>query len=342
MVGVDPSPEGTTRSAPVVPCGAGGLRGDVRHLIEMAPAWGVPGPSRGVVATGPVGLRWLGRSPGSSGMRCGAGLTASCPTGRGPSTRPCIVPAHRGCGSVPSCPGRFRPALHLGARQSRVRRHVELQLAGVLVADDSRDRRDTDQPTWRWVGSRLGIRGDRSATCGKQGRDTAVDRGSDPFERAIRPVMSAGIWLRQVRYRRLFKNEEHMRALVVYESLWGNTEKVARAIADQLSSVGTVDFFILGCCAVHDGRLRPPRRRRTHSCVLVVTPVDESRRGEIPFRTARTGQGRPGMVDSPSAAIREDSDPGLRHPCRPASPSWICSESRSASNCKRSSALPPP
>jgi len=32
-----------------------------------------------------------------------------------------------------------------------------------------------------------------------------------------------------------------MRALVVYESLWGNTEKVARAVADKLSSVGTVD-----------------------------------------------------------------------------------------------------
>jgi hypothetical protein len=36
--------------------------GDVRHLIEMAPAWGVPACPRGVVATGPVGMRWLGRS----------------------------------------------------------------------------------------------------------------------------------------------------------------------------------------------------------------------------------------------------------------------------------------
>jgi hypothetical protein len=33
-----------------------------------------------------------------------------------------------------------------------------------------------------------------------------------------------------------------MRALVVYESLWGNTEKVARAIADALASRGTVDI----------------------------------------------------------------------------------------------------
>jgi hypothetical protein len=32
-----------------------------------------------------------------------------------------------------------------------------------------------------------------------------------------------------------------MRTLVVYESLWGNTEKVARAIADRLGRVGTVD-----------------------------------------------------------------------------------------------------
>jgi hypothetical protein len=38
-----------------------GLDG-VRHTIEMGPAWG-PGPAdRGVVAVGPVGLRWLGRS----------------------------------------------------------------------------------------------------------------------------------------------------------------------------------------------------------------------------------------------------------------------------------------
>jgi hypothetical protein len=33
-----------------------------------------------------------------------------------------------------------------------------------------------------------------------------------------------------------------MRALVVYESLWGNTEKVARVVADELAAVGTVDL----------------------------------------------------------------------------------------------------
>lgn len=31
-----------------------------------------------------------------------------------------------------------------------------------------------------------------------------------------------------------------MRALVVYESLWGNTEKVARVIADKLAGIGEV------------------------------------------------------------------------------------------------------
>lgn len=33
-----------------------------RFVIEMAPVWGNDDPDRGVVAEGPVGLRWLGRS----------------------------------------------------------------------------------------------------------------------------------------------------------------------------------------------------------------------------------------------------------------------------------------
>jgi len=33
----------------------------VRHVIEMAPAWSTSDPGRGVVSTGPVGLRTLGR-----------------------------------------------------------------------------------------------------------------------------------------------------------------------------------------------------------------------------------------------------------------------------------------
>lgn len=33
-----------------------------RYAIEMGPAWGQRDPRRGVVATGPVGLAWLGRS----------------------------------------------------------------------------------------------------------------------------------------------------------------------------------------------------------------------------------------------------------------------------------------
>ena len=33
-----------------------------RWVVEMAPVWNTPEPERGVVAEGPVGLRWLGRS----------------------------------------------------------------------------------------------------------------------------------------------------------------------------------------------------------------------------------------------------------------------------------------
>ena len=34
--------------------------GDCRSVIEMTPAWGQPPGSRGVVADGPVGVRWFG------------------------------------------------------------------------------------------------------------------------------------------------------------------------------------------------------------------------------------------------------------------------------------------
>ena len=36
--------------------------GTDRWVVEMAPVWNTPEPERGVVAEGPVGLRWLGRS----------------------------------------------------------------------------------------------------------------------------------------------------------------------------------------------------------------------------------------------------------------------------------------
>lgn len=36
--------------------------GHARYVIEMTPAWGGPAGSRGVVAGGPVGARWLGAS----------------------------------------------------------------------------------------------------------------------------------------------------------------------------------------------------------------------------------------------------------------------------------------
>ncbi|ABL80479.1 MULTISPECIES: hypothetical protein [unclassified Nocardioides] len=36
--------------------------GSAAYVVEMAPAWSRVAEDRGVVATGPVGLRWLGRS----------------------------------------------------------------------------------------------------------------------------------------------------------------------------------------------------------------------------------------------------------------------------------------
>lgn len=36
--------------------------GQDRWIVEMAPVWNTPDPDRGVVAEGPVGLPWLGRS----------------------------------------------------------------------------------------------------------------------------------------------------------------------------------------------------------------------------------------------------------------------------------------
>jgi hypothetical protein len=36
--------------------------GHGRYVVEMAPVWGTDAPDRGVVAEGPVGLGWLGRS----------------------------------------------------------------------------------------------------------------------------------------------------------------------------------------------------------------------------------------------------------------------------------------
>jgi hypothetical protein len=38
------------------------VAGDDRFVVEMTPAWGAGHTSAGAVASGPVGLRWLGRS----------------------------------------------------------------------------------------------------------------------------------------------------------------------------------------------------------------------------------------------------------------------------------------
>jgi hypothetical protein len=61
---------------------------DARFTIEMTPAWGNGNRDRGVVSTGPVGLRHLGRSR-SFATRSDGGATGSSPTSPGPSADPC-------------------------------------------------------------------------------------------------------------------------------------------------------------------------------------------------------------------------------------------------------------
>lgn len=50
------------RARPLVHAALEVFDGRTRHVIEMTPAWGGPRGSRGVVAVGPVGARWLGAS----------------------------------------------------------------------------------------------------------------------------------------------------------------------------------------------------------------------------------------------------------------------------------------
>lgn len=55
-----------------------------------------------------------------------------------------------------------------------------------------------------------------------------------------------------------------MRAIVVYESLWGNTEQVARAIADGLASVAPVDVVSADAA---------PTQLETYDLVIVGGPT---------------------------------------------------------------------
>lgn len=110
-----------------------------RYVIEMAPHWSAPRVDRGVVATGPVGLRWLGRSAlFRYEVRCWR--SGSIPDRRWAVAGPTLFQTKRSqLAAAATCPRCSHPGL--GPHRSRHRGHVELELAGVLAVDGQRRAR---------------------------------------------------------------------------------------------------------------------------------------------------------------------------------------------------------
>src|SRR4051794_31464315 len=78
-------------------CALSITRPDGTYWVEMTPVPDVFGHERGVVATGPVGMRVLGRSR-LFRYEIGGGATASFPTSTPPSRAPCRSPTtHSPC-----------------------------------------------------------------------------------------------------------------------------------------------------------------------------------------------------------------------------------------------------
>ena len=145
-------PPAAVRPLPLRP--AGPLDGE-RFTIEMTPAWGNGAGDRGVVSTGPVGLRLLGRSrffryevrrwrdgtipdlaEAVGGPRCVTNDPAL--TQRLLDLVPCV------------------PTATWGRDESRYRRHVELQLADVVAARTQRPPRRQPDATIRRTCTGLG------------------------------------------------------------------------------------------------------------------------------------------------------------------------------------------
>jgi hypothetical protein len=105
--------------------------------IEQAPAWGAGPGDRGVVATGPVGLRWLGRSAlfRYEVRRWAGGVIPDAASAVGGPQRAADRRRTRraSAGSRPFCPSH-----DVGAGRAGNRRHVELELAGVVAARQQR------------------------------------------------------------------------------------------------------------------------------------------------------------------------------------------------------------
>ena len=124
------------------------------------------------------------------------------------------------------------------------------------------------------------------------------------------------------------------RVLVVYESMFGNTQRVAKAIGQGLAESARTDVIEVGTAPVDLQGCRPARRGRAHSRV-------QSQPSKHPRRRPQAGR-RPGGLQrcgTARVARRRGGGPtrtarsGLRHACPASARARIgrpCSESQDA------------
>ncbi len=156
--------------------------------LEMTPVPNGSDPAeRGVVAEGPVGMRWA-RRPADLPLRDPSLARRDDPGSAVRRRQPGAD--HRGCGACATGDRRVAagPDPHMGPRRAGHRRHVELQLGHRLGADPSRaDDRCRSAPTWR-PSSRLGRRPGRGPdrTSRRLRAPTGGAMTSAPSTRSIR------------------------------------------------------------------------------------------------------------------------------------------------------------
>lgn len=127
-----------------------------RYAIEMTPAWGQGSGPRGVVATGPVGLRSLGALRlFRYEVRCWR--SGEIPDLAYAPAPPVDLRVTSGCAGDLITRVAEVPRLVWGAKSAR-RRHVELQLPHLLAAANLGARRRGPPASRRWQGPGVGRR----------------------------------------------------------------------------------------------------------------------------------------------------------------------------------------